>query len=175
MARHADLLRHTDNDGDFLTAGGIESAVEIGRNLSGGYRLVASSDALRAVQTAGCFLAGLGETVSGGVVVEPGLRSRREDDWRTAYSKCGKGDLDSLAQVDPDLVTDDSADLANGLRSVFARLDDGDRALAVGHSPTLEAAVLGLTGMIIAPLGKGEGVVIVERAGEFALEDRLGA
>jgi broad specificity phosphatase PhoE len=32
------------------------------------------------------------------------------------------------------------------LRSLLAMLPDGGRALAVGHSPTNEAAVLGLTG-----------------------------
>jgi broad specificity phosphatase PhoE len=173
MAKQIELRRHTDNNGDVLTAAGVESAVEIGRHLTGSYRLVAASDARRAIQTAACLLAGLGETVSGGVIVEPGLRSRREDDWRAAYSNAGEGDLGSLREADPDLVGDDSAELAEGLRRLFGRLDDGERALAIGHSPTSEAAVLGLTGEVIEPLGKGEGVVLTADGEEFAVQGRL--
>lgn len=175
MAKEIELRRHTDNDGDALTPEGIRSAVEIGEGLRGGYRLVASSPARRAIQTAGCLLAGLGETVPGGVTVEPRLRSEREDEWRSAYSKTGKGDLESLGGADPDLVADEAALLAEGLRSVFDRIEDGDRALAVGHSPTSEAAVFGLTGEIVAPLGKGEGVVVAEVGGEHTVVIRLEA
>jgi broad specificity phosphatase PhoE len=175
VSREIELRRHTDNDGDLLTPKGVEAAVRIGRDLSGGYLFVATSDARRAVQTAGCFLAGLGEVVSRGIVVAPGLRSRREDEWRAAYSKAGRGDLGSLHDADPDLVDQDSAELGNGLRELFDRLQDGERALAVGHSPTLEAAVLGLTGESIEPLGKGEGVAITEEHGEFGVKGRLDA
>jgi broad specificity phosphatase PhoE len=174
MSKHIELRRHTDNDGEVLTAVGVEAAVEIGRNLSGGYRFIASSEARRAIQTAGCLLAGLGQTVRGGVIVEPGLRSRREDDWRAAYAKAGKGDLGTLRKVDPNLVSEDSAELAEGLRRLFSRLDDGERALAVGHSPTSEAAVLGLTGEVIEPLGKGEGVVVTADNELFSVESHLG-
>ena len=34
-------------------------------------------------------------------------------------------------------------------------------ALVVGHSPTNEAAVLGLTGEVVAPLAKGAGVRVI--------------
>ena len=174
MAKQIELRRHTDNDGDVLTEVGVEAAVGIGRNLAGGYRFVASSEARRAIQTAGCLLSGLGETVPGGVIVEPGLHSRREDDWRAAYAKAGKGDLGSLREADPDLVSEDSAELAEGLRILFGRLEDGERALAIGHSPTSEAAVLGLTGEVIEPLGKGEGVVVTAENKVFAVQTRLG-
>lgn len=175
MAKEIELRRHTDNDGDVLTSDGVAHAVEIGTGLRGGYRLAAASPAARAVQTVACFLAGLGETVPDGVVIESGLRSSREDRWRAVYSKTGKGDLDSLREADPDLVRDDSATLADGLRSIFARLDDGDRALAVAHSPTSEAAVYGLTGETIDPLGKGEGVIVAETEDRYSLVVRLEA
>lgn len=175
MAKEIELRRHTDNDGDVLTVEGVGKAVEIGTGLRGGYRLAAASPAARALQTVACLLAGLGETVHDGVLVEPGLRSSREDDWRAAYSKAGSGDLGSLREADPNLVRDDSAALANGLRSIFDLLDDGDRALAVGHSPTSEAAVYGLTGEDIDPLGKGEGVIVAEAEGRYSLVIRLEA
>ena len=170
MARTIELRRHTDDDGDVLTTEGVSSALEIGRGLSGGYALVATSGAQRATQTAACFLAGLGERVPGGVVVEFGLRSDREDDWRAAYSEAGAGDLESLRGADPDLVAEDSEALAEGLRLILDRLDDGETALCIGHSPTSEAAVLGLTGEIVDPLGKGEGVRIVVDGDDHSVE-----
>lgn len=167
MAREIELRRHTDNDGDVLSPEGVADALEIGAGLRGGYRFLSSSGAQRATQTAACFVAALGEAVPEGVIVEAGLRSDRESDWRTAYSQAGSGDLRSLEGADPDLVSDDSAALADGLRRLFERLDDGDRALAVGHSPTNEAAVLGLTGDYINPMGKGDGVSVIEDGGEY--------
>ncbi|MDH3539057.1 MAG: histidine phosphatase family protein [Acidimicrobiia bacterium] len=165
-----ELRRHTANEGDVLTPEGVAAALEIGRRLPGDYQLGVSSGAQRATQTLACFLAGLGQRLSGGVIVEPALRSDVEARWREAYQKAGAGDLDSLRGADPELVEEDSARLAVGLRAIFDALPGGGRALAVGHSPTNEAAVFGLTGVVIAPLGKGEGVLVRETNGAFTVE-----
>lgn len=170
MVRYVELRRHTDNDGDRLTAAGVQAAVELGRELRGGYRVVVSSGAQRATQTAACIIAGLGQPVADGVVVEPDLRSTMEDRWRTAYRTAGAGDIESLRTADPDLVQADSASLAEGLERVFDRLKDGERALAIGHSPTNEAAVFGLTGVIVKPMGKGEGIVVAKTGDEYSVE-----
>jgi broad specificity phosphatase PhoE len=164
-----ELRRHTANEGDRLTDDGAAAAVRIGRTLEGGYAVAVSSGAQRATQTIGCLLAGLGQPVPDGVVVVDELRSHVEDRWRAAYRAAGAGDLASLREVDPELVEQDSAVLASGLRRVLALLPDGARALVVGHSPTNEAAIYGLTGEIVAPLGKGEGVVVVAEADGFAV------
>ena len=74
-----ELRRHTDADGDTLTAAGIAAALEIGAGLRGGYDLAVSSGAQRATQTIACFLAALDQQVPAGVVVESGLRSPVED------------------------------------------------------------------------------------------------
>jgi broad specificity phosphatase PhoE len=161
MARYVELRRHTDNDGDALTEDGVREALEIGQQLAGGYELLVSTGAQRATQTLACFACMLRETVPGGAVVEAGLRSDVEDRWRDAYQRAGSGDLEALRKADPDLVEKDSAVLAAALRRVLDRLPDGGKALAVGHSPTNEAAVLGLTGSIIEPIGKGAGVLVV--------------
>lgn len=171
MAREVELRRHTDNDGDVLTSEGVAAALEIGRILRGGYRFLASSGAQRATQTAGCFIAAMGEKVPDGIIVETGIRSGREDDWRTAYSEAGAGDLRSLQDADPDLVATDSTDLAEGMRRLFNLLDDGERALAVGHSPTNEAAVFGLTGTYTAPMGKGGGLLLIEEEGQYRVAE----
>jgi broad specificity phosphatase PhoE len=170
MAREIELRRHTDNDGDVLSADGVQAALEIGARLAGGYDLAVSTGAQRATQTLACFLAALGQKVPGGVVVEPGLRSRVEDRWRAAYERAGSGTLEALRNADPELVEEDSAVLGSALRGVIDRLADGGRALVVGHSPTNEAAVLGLTGREVPPLGKGAGVLVVADERGFRIE-----
>ena len=161
MAKQIELRRHTDSDGDALTQEGVQAALEIGAHLRGGYQLFISSGAQRATQTLACFACALGEQVSGGTVVEPGMRSEVEDRWRQAYKDAGSGELDALRAADPELVEEDSRVLAAALRRVLDRLPDGGRALVVGHSPTNEAAVLGLTGEIVGPMAKGAGVLVI--------------
>ena len=158
MGKEIELRRHTDADGDVLTAEGVAAALEIGARLQGSYHVGISTGAQRATQTLACFLAALGERVPGGVVVEPALRSQVEDRWRAAYQKAGSGTLGALREADPELVAEDSERLGAALQGVLDALPEGDRALVVGHSPTNEAAVLGLTGEIVAPLAKGAGV-----------------
>jgi hypothetical protein len=53
---------------------------------------------------------------------------------------------------------------------VLDALADGGRALVVGHSPTNEAAVLGLTGQIVGPISKGAGVLLVADDRGYRLE-----
>jgi phosphohistidine phosphatase SixA len=161
MAKEIELRRHTDNDGDALTQDGVQAALDIGAKLRGSYELLVSTGAQRATQTIACFACALAERVPRGVVVESGLRSELEDRWRRAYQEAGSGDLGALRSADPELVEEDSATLGAALGRIFDRLADGTRALAVGHTPTNEAAVLGLTGELVEPMAKGAGVLVV--------------
>jgi broad specificity phosphatase PhoE len=170
VGKEIELRRHTDADGDVLTAAGVAAALEIGAALRGDYHLAVSSGAQRATQTLACFLAALGQQVPAGVVVEPGLRSKVEDRWRAAYEKAGSGTLNALREADAELVDDDSRQLGAALRLILDRLPDGGRALAVGHSPTNEAAILGLTGETVAPLGKGAGVLVTSLEDGYRVE-----
>ena len=170
MARYLELRRHTDSDGDVLSEEGVRAALEIGHRLAGPYTLLASSGAQRATQTLACFACALTEPVTGGAIVEPALRSDLEDRWRAAYRAAGSATLAALREADPDLVREDSERLAAGLRGILDRLPEGGRALAVGHSPTNEAAVLGLTGELVSPLAKGAGVLIVVEADHTRVE-----
>jgi broad specificity phosphatase PhoE len=170
MARYVELRRHTDSDGDVLTDEGIRAALELGRQLTPPYALLVSSGAQRATQTLACFACALAEPVSGGVIVEPALRSDVEDRWRAAYQASGSGELAALREADPELVREDAERLASGLRRILDHLAEDERALAVGHSPTNEAAVYGLTGEIVAPISKGEGVLVVAEADRVRVE-----
>jgi broad specificity phosphatase PhoE len=170
MARYVELRRHTDADGDVLTPEGVRAATEVGARLRGGYDLLVSTGAQRATQTLACFLAALGERVPGGVVVETGLHSGREDRWRDAYEQAGSGALEALRTADPELVEEDSAALGAALGRVLDALADGGRALVVGHSPTNEAALFGLTGQVVGPISKGAGVLLVADDQGFRVE-----
>ncbi len=170
MAKYVELRRHTDDDGDALSGDGVRAALEIGAGLHGDYEVLVSTGAQRATQTLACFLAALGQKVPGGALVEEGLRSATEDRWKAAYQEAGSGELEALRSADPDLVEKDSAALGAALRRVLDRLPDGARALVVGHSPTNEAAVLGLTGEVVEPMSKGDGVLIVEDGSELRVE-----
>jgi len=161
VTKEIELRRHTDNDGDALTDEGVQAALEVGAKLRGGYELLVSTGAQRATQTLACFACALNQRVPGGAVVESGLRSELEDRWREAYQQAGSGELAALRSADPELVEEDSATLGAALRRVLERLSNDGKALVVGHSPTNEAAVLGLTGEIVDPMSKGSGVLLV--------------
>jgi len=75
-----------------------------------------------------------------------------------------------MREADPELVEEDSATLGAALGRVLDALTDGGRALVVGHSPTNEAAVLGVTGEIVAPIAKGAGVLVVAEDQGFRVE-----
>jgi broad specificity phosphatase PhoE len=170
VKKEIEVRRHTDAGGDVLTDEGVRAALAIGARLGGNYDVAFSTGAQRATQTLACFLAALAEQVPGGVVVEPGLRSEVEDRWRSAYQSAGSGGLEALRDADPELVAEDSERLGAALRRVLESLPDGGRALVVGHSPTNEAAILGLTGEIVEPLAKGDGVLVVADDDGYSVE-----
>lgn len=54
----------------------------------------------------------------------------------------------------------------------FEEIPDGGKGLAVGHTPLIEEAVLGLTGVQVDPLAECEGVRLVRVAdGSLSLEE----
>jgi hypothetical protein len=50
---------------------------------------------------------------------------------------------------------------------------NGGRALVVGHSPTNEGAVLGLTRKVVEPMAKGAGVLVVVDSEETPVVEPL--
>ncbi len=129
MVRTVELRRHTDADGDVLTADGVRMAVEIGRRLPGAYDVLISSGAQRATQTAACFLAGMGRAVTAGVIVNSGFRSKVEERWFAAARSAQGKDLNAFRKVDADLVDQEAKLLGAALKSVFESLRDNGSAL----------------------------------------------
>jgi phosphohistidine phosphatase SixA len=169
--RYVELRRHTDNEGDRLTPHGTADAEMIGRDLLHlPYAAFVSTGAARATQML-AILRRAADQDETPITPAPGLRSSVENRWREAAKAAGKGaDLDAMRAVDPDLVERESVLLGSALRQVVDGLPVGGRALVVGHSPTNEAAVLGLAGRVVPPLGKGQGVLLIEDGGHYRVE-----
>ena len=165
-----ELRRHTDNEGDDLTAQGVAEAEAIGREeLRPPYAAFISSGAARATQMVAILRHAAGQDDIS-IVEVSGLRSTVEDRWRAAAEAAGKGaTVEQIRRVDPDLVEHEERLLGSALRGVVESLPDGGRALVVGHSPTNEAAVAGLTAQTVEPLSKGAGVLLVEDGGRFTV------
>ena len=89
-------------------------------------------------------------------------RSRPGDEYAAA--------LETLMRMDPALVDQEARLLGAALKSVFESLHEKGSALVVGHSPTTEAAVFGLTGVVVEPVAKGGGIRVVEEEGRYKLE-----
>ena len=168
--RYVELRRHTDNDGDELTPDGVAAAEAIGRDgLQPPYAAFVSSGATRATEMVTILRHAAGQDEVP-ISENTGLRSTVEDRWRAAAKTAGKGaTVERMRAVDPDLVEHEERLLGAALRRVVESLPEGGRALVVGHSPTNEAAAAFLTGETVEPLGKGEGVLLVEDDGRFTV------
>jgi hypothetical protein len=169
--RYVELRRHTDNEGDRLTPRGAADAEMIGRGgLHPPYAAFVSTGAARATQMPEICGTRPARTTPP-VTAAPGLRSSVEDRWRDAARAAGKrADLEDIRAIDPDLVERESWLLGSALRQVVAGLPEGGRALAAGHSPTTEAAVPGLAGLAVPPLGQGKGVLLAGDGVDYRVE-----
>ena len=169
--RYVELRRHTENEGDRLTSQGVADAEMIGRaGLHPPYAAFVSTGAARTTQMLEILRHATGQDDTP-ITAATGLRSSVENRWRDAAKAAGKGaDLMNIRAIDPDLVEREAWLLGSALQQVVAGLPEGGRALVVGHSPTTEAAVLGLAGRVVPPLGKGKGVLLVEDGGDYRVE-----
>ncbi len=96
--------------------------------------MVFVSPAARAAETAAWFLRGAGQQLPDHAVI-PGLAGR-------------------------DATGGSPEGMAAGIRALLDRVPDGGRGLAISHTPLVEAAALGLTGVEVAPMGECEGILV---------------
>ncbi len=169
--RDVELRRHTDNNGDRLSEQGVADAEAISRDaVHPPYAAFVSSGAERASEMLRilCHAAGQDELA---ITDQTGLRSAVEDRWRDVAKAAGtEATIEDMRAVDPGLVEQESRLLGSVLRQVVAGLPEGGQALVVGHSPTNKAAVSGLVGQTLAPMGKGQGVLVVEVGGRHQVQ-----
>lgn len=171
--RTLELRRHAERekDADALSLRGRSHAETIGRTLRTPYARVFVSPARRAAETVAWFLRGAGQQLPGHGVV-PGLLSEEEDRWRSAGKAAGSSRVDLIAAEAPDLVQAETARMKALVEGLFDQVPDDGTALVVGHSPLLEAAVYGLTGVVIEPLAECQGVAIARTdRGEYRLTE----
>jgi broad specificity phosphatase PhoE len=169
--RALELRRHSlrEPDADALSEEGRVLALHVGKDLPGGYVAIYTSPAKRAAETVAWLLRGLGQQLPQDHGVSDGLGSPVEDRWRSAAKGAGSGRIDAIKQQDSQLVDQESRRLGSAARDLLASLPEDGRALGVGHSPLIEAAVFGITGRVIEPLQECEGVLLEEDGGKITL------
>jgi broad specificity phosphatase PhoE len=168
-----ELRRHAarEKDADALTTEGKVQAEDLGRSLHVDYDVLFVSPAKRAAETAAWILRGAGKQLADHAVVK-GLISEEEDRWRAAGKAAPSSRIDAIAEQDPDLVATQSKQLADVVAGLFDRVPEGGRALVIGHTPLLEAAVYGLTGVVVEPLEECEGIAVTQAdAGDYQMEE----
>jgi phosphohistidine phosphatase SixA len=139
--RTLELRRHAQRDpaADRLSQQGRAQAQSVGATLSGGYSVVFVSPAERAAETVAWFLRGLGEQLPAHAVV-PGLAAKDNDGSPLA--------------------------MAGVVAALLDAVPEGERGLAISHTPLIERAVLGLNGAEIEPLAECEGVLLTKAGDE---------
>jgi phosphohistidine phosphatase SixA len=139
--RTLEVRRHArrDPDADRLSSQGRSQAEDLGRTLEGSYDVIFVSPAQRAAETVAWLLRGLGQQLPRHAVI-PGL--------------AGEGtDRSPLA-------------MAGVLAALLDAVPEGGRGLAVGHTPLIERAVLGIIAEEIDPLAECEGVLLTKEHDE---------
>jgi phosphohistidine phosphatase SixA len=141
-----ELRRHArrDPDADRLSPQGRTQAENVGRTFAGRYAVVFVSPAKRAAETVARFARGLQAELPYPAIV-PGLAGQGTDGTPVALG----------------------AVVAELLRQV----PEGSRGLAVGHTPLLENAVLGLTGHRVEPLSECEGVALTQEGDQIRIQE----
>ncbi len=131
-----ELRRHAtrDPDADRLSPVGRVLAEDVGRASSRTFDRVFVSPAQRAAETAAWFLRGAMQQLPDHSVV-PGLGGH-------------------------DVSGGSPEGMAVGVRTLLDQLPEGGIGLAISHTPLVERAAFGLTGVEVAPLRECEGILI---------------
>jgi phosphohistidine phosphatase SixA len=143
--RTLELRRHAHRDpaADRLSQQGRVQAQSVGATLAGGYSVVFVSPTERAAETVAWLLRGLGEQLPAHAVV-PGLAAKDNDGSPLA--------------------------MAGVVAALLDAVPEGERGLAISHTPLIERAVLGLNAAEIEPLSECEGVLLTKAGGDDPVE-----
>ena len=135
--RTIELRRHAkrDPDADRLSAEGRAQAEDVGRE-GAGYDAVFVSPAERAAETAAWILRGAGRQLPEDHAVVPGLAGK-------------------------DATEGSPEGMATGVMTLLESLPDGGTGLAISHTPFVERAAVGLTGVEPEPFGECEGIRVI--------------
>jgi phosphohistidine phosphatase SixA len=146
--KRLELRRHARRDpsADRLSPEGRAQAEDLGRNSGQAYDEVFVSPAERAAETAAWILRGSGQQLPGHAVIG-GLAGR------DASGGSPEG-------------------MAAGVRALLDQLPEGGYGLAISHTPLVERAAFGLSGVEVAPFAECEGILVTQQDdGEFSVEE----
>jgi broad specificity phosphatase PhoE len=134
--RRLELRRHAlrDPQADRLSPAGRAQAEDVGRAAPAPYDVVFVSPAERCAETAAWILRGAGAALPDHAVV-PGLAGRDAEGGTTTS-------------------------MAAGVRALLERVPKGGRGLAVSHTPFVDRAAEGLTGIRPAPFAETQGILV---------------
>jgi phosphohistidine phosphatase SixA len=134
--RTLELRRHAIRDpgADRLSEEGRAQAEDIGRLGGHAFAAVFVSPAGRAAETAAWILRGAGGQLPEHSIIG-GLAGR----------DASGGSPEGMAE---------------GVRALLSQIPDGGRALAVSHTPFVERAAYGLTGIEVAAFSPGDGIAV---------------
>jgi broad specificity phosphatase PhoE len=171
MSKEFEFRRHSIKDGPkghSIGPKGYQLARAVGeRQLRGrGFTHFFSSTYWRTVQTMAAFAEGAGDFA---MTAAPPFSPiyLLGDGVREMWHVCRQAELQGQDMVGAAFTKDDAmarmiaADCADLFRTWAAGLDDGTKALVVGHSPSLELMLHGLTGVRIAGLAECQGFRII--------------
>jgi phosphohistidine phosphatase SixA len=148
--KQIELLRHAprDPERDALSHEGRGLAATVGASRADvAYAAVFVSPAERAAETAAWFLRGSGGQLPPNHAVVPGLAGK-------------------------DATGGSPEGLAAGIRALLVELGDGERALAISHTPFVERAAFGLTGREVEAMRELEGILVTQADdGSIAIEE----
>ena len=132
-----ELRRHAPRDAqrDALSDRGRALAEDVGRSRRERYDAVFVSPAERAAETAAWILRGAGQQLPPDHAVIPGLAGQ-------------------------DATGGSPEGLATGIRALLDRIPDEGLGLAISHTPFVERAAFGLTGVEVDPMRECEGLMI---------------
>lgn len=143
-----ELRRHAIRDphADRLSPAGRVLAEDVGRASTRTFDRVFVSPAERAAETAAWFLRGAMQQLPDHAVV-PGL----------AGHDASGGSPEGMAA---------------GVRALLDQLPEGGTGLAISHTPLVERAAFGLTGVEVEPFGECEGILVRRHdGGRITLEE----
>ena len=143
-----ELRRHAprDPERDALSDRGRALAEDVGRSAGHGYDVIFVSPAARTAETAAWMLRGAGQQLPPDHAVIPGL----------AGQDASGGSPEGMAA---------------GVRALLDQVPDGGIGLAIGHTPLVERAAFGLTGVEVDQMRECEGLLITRDGGRLTVEE----
>lgn len=164
------IYRHADYKELMLTSDGEARAERVGaewlrdRNV----RHLVTTPYFRTTQTAVAMARGAGDwRVEAHDLERNWVPDTAMEQWDRVEGAAGEWNMEKMRDADPTFVTQESVRCGAILRGYALACPDEGSLVIVAHTPSIEMAVLGATGILIKALEPCEGVELEVREGAF--------